>query len=78
MADKKTDVSAAKDTGCAMYIRAAIVGKLKRHGHHTYAAGRTSMFRDNMVFKGSIEDIGGPSGLVRGMIVGTASTTPVR
>ena len=43
MADKKTDVSAAKDTGCAMYIRAAIVGKLKRHGHHTYAAGMTSM-----------------------------------
>ena len=76
MADKKTDVSAAKDTGCAMYIRAAIVGKLKRHGHHTYAAGMTSMFRDNMVFKGNIEDIGGPSGLVRGMIVGTASTTP--
>ena len=76
MADKKTDVSSAKDTGCAMYIRAAIVGKLKRHGHHTYAAGMTSMFRDNMVLEGVIEDIGGPGGLVPGMIVGTASTTP--
>lgn len=74
MADKKTNVSSLNDSGCGMYIRAGIVGRLNRHSHDVYEAGMTSMFRNNMVLQGSIEDIGGPNGLIPGMILGTASS----
>ena len=70
LVDRKTDVSADKDTGCAMFIRAGILGKKGRHSHKTYYAGMTPMFENNMVFWGEISDIGGTLGLIPGMILG--------
>ena len=70
LVDRKTDVSADKDTGCAMFIRAGILGKKGRHSHKTYYAGMTPMFENNMVFWGKISDIGGTLGLIPGMILG--------
>lgn len=70
LVDRKTDVSADKDTGCAMFIRAGILGKKGRHSHKTYYAGMTPMFENNMVFWREISDIGGTLGLIPGMILG--------
>lgn len=72
MEKKKTDVSSKDDTGCGMFIRAAVTGTLRRHGHHVYHAGMTQMFDSDMIFSGNIEDIGGADGLIEGMILGTA------
>ena len=71
MVDRKTDVSGEGDTGCGMYIRAAVIGVLGRHSHDIYFAGMTPMFSENMILRGEIADIGGPDGLIPGMILGT-------
>ena len=72
MEKRKTDVSSSNDTGCAMYIRAAITGRLKRHSHQIYHAGMQSMFDNDLILQGEISDIGGVEGLVPGMILGSA------
>jgi RHS repeat-associated protein len=72
MEKRKTDVSSSNDTGCAMYIRAAITGKLKRHSHHVYYAGMQPMFDNDLILQGEISDIGGVEGLMPGMILGSA------
>ena len=41
-------MSSPGDTGCAMFIRAGILGKKDRHSHHFYSAGMSSMFDKNM------------------------------
>ena len=76
MIEKKTDVSSATDSGCAMFIRCGILGILKRHGSHVYKAGMTPMFKNDLIVQGNIDDIGGPSGLVIGMILGTHQDGP--
>lgn len=54
-----------------MYIRCGILTIFGRHKHDTYFAGMTPMFKQNMILSGSITDIGGPDGLIPGMIVGS-------
>ena len=72
MEKRKTDVSSSNDTGCAMYIRAAITGRLKRHSHQIYHAGMQPMFDNDLILQGEISDIGGVEGLMPGMILGSA------
>lgn len=78
LVDKKKDMSSPGDTGCAMFIRAGILGKKERHSHHFYSAGMSSMFDENMIFHGEISDIGGIPGLIPGMILGEAQDNPDR
>ena len=72
MEKRKTDVSSSNDTGCAMYIRAAITGRLKRHSHQIYHAGMQPMFDNDLILQGEISDIGGVEGLMPGMILGSS------
>ena len=72
MEKRKTDVSSSNDTGCAMYIRAAITSRLKRHSHQIYHAGMQPMFDNDLILQGEISDIGGVEGLMPGMILGSA------
>ena len=66
-----TNFRSADDSGCGMFIRAGILDKTGVHGSSACWAGATSMFRDDMILKGKIDEIGGPSGLIVGMILGT-------
>ena len=68
---KRTNFRSKKDSGCASFIRGGILNKYGPHSSHVYAAGATTMFRDDVIVKGCIDDIGGPDSLMVGMILGT-------
>ncbi len=59
------------DSGCAMCVRAGVLGRIGPHSSKVYYAGASSMFNNDMVISGDIEDVGGPDGLIVGMVVGT-------
>ena len=59
------------DSGCAMCVRAGVLGRIGPHSSKVYCAGASSMFNNDMVISGDIEDVGGPDGLIVGMVVGT-------
>ena len=59
------------DSGCAMFVRAVILGIPSRHSDNEYFAGASSMFNNDMIIADNISKIGGPKNLIPGMILGS-------
>ena len=70
--EKGINFRGPNDSGCAMFIRSAILNMTTRdYSDHEYYAGASSMFNYNMLVADKISAIGGVDNLIVGMILGT-------